>query len=117
MGNKAFKGLSDLAVDMDLEREAVEPADAGVVEVRALLLEGEAAWMAETNESVARRLVNERREKVEVEYRLWADFMDEMAGPPTDFNCRVSSGPSIRSLFSPKEADSSFSPLSLGGEC
>lgn len=86
MGNEAFEGLSDLAIDMDLKREVVEPAVASAAEVRALLLKGESAWMAETNEVVACRLVSERREQLEVRYQLWADFMDEMAGLPTDFN-------------------------------
>lgn len=58
-GNSAFEGLSDLGVEMGLER-AVERAEAEEGEVGTLLAEGEVAWMAETNEKTARRLVRER---------------------------------------------------------
>lgn len=40
-GNSTFEGLSDLGVEMSLERRAEAPADAGESEVRALLAEGE----------------------------------------------------------------------------
>lgn len=42
IGNSTFESLSDLAIEMSLERKAGGPADAGEMEVRALLAEGEA---------------------------------------------------------------------------
>lgn len=61
IGNSTFEGLSNLGIEMSLERRATVLADARESEVRILLAEGEAAWMAESGEYVA--LGRKRRER------------------------------------------------------